>query len=387
VSDDAAALDRLVADLVAIDSVNPDLVPGGAGEAEIAAFVAEWLRGAGLEVDIDEPAPGRPSVVGVARGRGGGGARSLMLCAHLDTVGVEGMAEPFAPRVEGRRLYGRGAYDMKGALAAGMAAGAAAATAGLAGDVLVAAVSDEEFASVGCRAVAERFAGAADAAIVTEPTALAVCVAHKGFAWAEIETRGRAAHGSRPDLGADAIVHMGAVLAELVALDRRLAEDAGAHHPLLGRGSVHASLIEGGQELSSYPERCALQVERRSLPGEDDAALAAELDDVLARARAREPALEATGRITLTRPPFAIDPDADIVRTVRRAAAAVTGRESEVVGHTAWMDAAILGAAGVPTVVFGPGGAGAHAVEEWVDLDDVERCARTLVAVAAEWCG
>jgi acetylornithine deacetylase len=248
----------------------------------------------------------------------------------------------------------------------------------------VAAVSDEEYASVGCRSVAERFAADVDAAIVTEPTALAACVAHKGFAWAEIETRGRAAHGSRPDLGADAIVHMGAVLAELAALDRRLAERE--PHPLLGRGSVHASLIEGGQELSSYPERCALRIERRSLPGEDDEALAAELEDVLGRARAREPALDATGRITLTRPPFAVDPDAEVVGLVRRAGAAVVGREIGVIGHSAWMDAAILAAAGVETVVFGPGGAGAHAVEEWVDLDHVERCARTLVAVAAEWC-
>jgi acetylornithine deacetylase len=379
---DGAALARLVADLVAIDSVNPDLVPGGAGEAEIAGFAAGWLREAGLEVVVDEPVAGRPSVVGIARGRGGG--RSLMLCAHMDTVGVEGMAEPFTARVEGRRLYGRGAYDMKGALAACMAAGAAAGGAGLAGDVLVAAVSDEEYASVGCRSVAERFAGGVDAAIVTEPTALAACVAHKGFAWAEIEARGRAAHGSRPDLGADAIVHMGAVLAEIGALDRRLAERE--PHGLLGRGSVHASLIEGGQELSSYPERCTLHVERRSLPGEDDAALAAELDDVLARARAREPDLDATGRITLTRSPFAVDPEAEIVRAVRRAGAAVTGREIEIVGHAAWMDAAILAAAGVPTVVYGPGGAGAHAVEEWVDLDDVEGCARTLVAVAAGWC-
>jgi acetylornithine deacetylase len=380
---DAPALDRLVADLVAIDSVNPDLVPGGAGEAEIAAFVAAWLGDAGLDVVVDEPVAGRPSVVGIARGRGGGG-RSLMVCAHMDTVGTDGMADPFAPRVEGRRLYGRGAYDMKGALAACMAAGAAAAGAGFAGDVVVAAVSDEEYASVGCRSVAERFAPQVDAAIVTEPTALDACVAHRGFAWAEIETRGRAAHGSRPDLGMDAIVHMGAVLAELAALDRRLAERE--PHPLLGRGSVHASLIEGGQELSSYPERCALAIERRSLPGEDDAALAAELEHVLARARVREPALEATGRITLTRPPFAIDPDAEIVRAVRSAGAAVTGREIDVLGHWAWMDAAILAAAGVPTVVFGPGGAGAHAVEEWVDLDDVERCARALLAVAAEWC-
>ena len=394
-------LERLVGELVAIDSVNPDLVEGGAGEAQIAAFVAGWLRNAGLEVEIDEPRPGRPSVVATARGRGAprrqlrrdgtslrgnpvGLGRSLMLVAHTDTVGVEGMTDPFAPRVAGGRLYGRGAYDMKGSLAACMAAGAAAVGAGLAGDVVVAAVSDEEYASLGCRSVAARWR--ADAAIVTEPTGLDACVAHKGFAWAEIELRGRAAHGSRPDLGVDAIVHMGAVLAELAELDRRL---EAVRHPLLGRGSVHASLISGGQELSSYPERCVLELERRTLPGVTDteAALAAELDDLLARARAREPALEASGEITLVRAPFEVDPGAPVVAAVRRAGAGVLGREVELVGHSAWMDAAVLAGAGIPTVVFGPGGEGAHAVEEWVELADVERCAQVLLAAAAELCG
>jgi acetylornithine deacetylase len=377
---DAGALERLVAQLVAIDSVNPDLVPGGAGEARIAAFVAGWLRDAGLDVEIDEPAPGRPSVLAIARGRGGG--RALVLCAHTDTVGVEGMADPHTPRVSDGRLHGRGAYDMKGGLAACMAAGAAAARAGLAGDVVVAAVSDEEYASVGARSVAARIR--ADAAIVTEPTALGACVAHKGFAWARIEARGRAAHGSRPDLGADAIVHMGAVLAELRELDRRL---EAARHPLVGRGSVHASVISGGQELSSYPERCTLEIERRTLPGDTAAALQDELADVLARAQAREPALDATATLGLVREPFEVEPDAEVVAAVRRVGGRVVRREIEVVGHTAWMDAAILAAAGIPTVVFGPGGAGAHAVEEWVDLREVALCAEVLLRVAAELCG
>jgi acetylornithine deacetylase len=382
---DAAAVEHLLSELVAIDSVNPDLVPGGAGEERIAAFVAAWLRDAGLEVAIDEPAgadPPRPSVVAFARGRGGG--RSLMLNAHMDTVGVEGMADPHVPRVAGGRLYGRGAYDMKGGLAACMLAGAKAAGAGLAGDVVVAAVSDEEYASVGCRSVAERFGAGIDAAVVTEPTGLEACVAHKGFAWAGIETRGRAAHGSRPDLGADAIVHMGAVLAEVGALDRRLAD--APQHPLLGRGSVHASVIDGGQELSSYPERCRLQVERRTLPGETPDDLRAELDGLVARAREREPALDATGAVTLVRDPFEVPADAAIVSLVQRIGSDVAGRAVELVGHTVWMDAAILAAAGIPTVVFGPGGEGAHAVEEWVDLAEVEQCARVLAAVAAEWC-
>ncbi len=253
---------ELVSALVAIPSVNPDLVPGGAGEAEVAAYVAGWLRDAGLEVELDEAAPGRPSVVAVAKGRGGG--RSLMLNGHLDTVGVEGMERPFEPVVRDGRLYGRGGYDMKAGVAACMVAARRLAAEDLAGDVIVTAVADEEYASIGTQSVLKRFG--ADAAIVTEPTALRVCVAHKGFVWAELETAGRAAHGSRPDEGVDAIARMAPVLGRLAELESAL--DAAPGHPLVGPGSVHASLIEGGQELSSYPARCVLSLERRTEPGE-----------------------------------------------------------------------------------------------------------------------
>lgn len=370
---------ELLERLVAIDSVNPDLVPGGAGEAEIARFVAEWCACAGLEVEVDEPASGRPSVVATARGSGGG--RSLMLNAHLDTVGVEGMEAPRAPRVEDGRLYGRGAYDMKGGLAAILLAAVRTARLGLRGDVIVTAVSDEEYASLGCRSVMERWS--ADAAVVTEPTGLEVCVAHKGFAWIELETRGRAAHGSRPDLGVDAIAGMGGLLRELERLDGQLEETA---HPLLGRPSVHASLIEGGRELSSYPERCLLKAERRTLPGERREAVEREVAQLIERARRESPGLDAAGRVTLVREPFKTDPGQPIVNLVRRHARAVRGAEPRVVGETPWMDAAIVSAAGVPTVVFGPGGEGAHAVIEWVSLEQVAQCAETLLRVAGEFC-
>ena len=372
----------LLRDLVAIDSVNPSLVPGAAGEAQIAEAIAFHMRRIGLDVEMQEVTKGRPNVVGILEGTRAG--RSLMLCGHTDTVGVEGMDAPFRPTESNGRLYGRGSQDMKGGVAAMIDAARLVRERGLeAGRLIIAAVVDEEFASVGADALVTQFA--ADAAVVTEPTDLRIGVAHKGFAWATIETRGRAAHGSRPDLGADAIVHMGAVLAEVSDLDRRLGDRD--PHPLLGRGSVHASLIAGGQELSSYPERCALEIERRTLPGETAAAIEAEIADVVARARSREPALDASARVTLVREPFEIAPDAEIVRAVRAAGGAVTGREVEVVGHTAWMDAAILSAAGVPTVVFGPGGEGAHAVEEWVDLDSVEACADGLILAARELCG
>jgi acetylornithine deacetylase/succinyl-diaminopimelate desuccinylase-like protein len=364
---------------VAIDSINPALVPGAAGEAEIAAFVARWLGERGLEVTVDEPLPGRPSVVGVARGSGGGAA--LMLNAHLDTVGVDGMRRPHEPEVRDGRLYGRGAYDMKGGLAAIMLAGAAAAGAGLRGDVVVTAVADEEHASAGVQSVLCRWR--ADACVVTEPTALRACVAHKGFVWAELETRGRAAHGSRPDLGVDAIAAMAPVLAGLPALQAHLERRP---HPLLGPASVHASLIAGGQELSSYPGRCVLSVERRTLPGESARDVERELAELLALAAAADPRLETELRLVLVRAPFEVDPAAPVVETLRAAAAETLGAPPPVVGEHPWMDAAFTSAAGIPTVVFGPGGAGAHAVEEYAELDSVARCADVLTAMARRFC-
>jgi acetylornithine deacetylase len=367
---------ELLADLVSIDSVNPALVPGGAGEAEIAKYVANWLEEKGLQIDIIEPEPGRPSVVATARGSGGG--RSLMLNAHMDTVSVEGMPRPFEPRIRDGRLYGRGAYDMKGALAACMLAGARVAAEGLAGDVIVTGVADEEHASIGVQAVLERFT--ADAAIVTEPTALKVCVAHKGFVWAEIETTGRAAHGSRPQEGDDAITKMGPVLTRLDELQRRL-RDKSQPHPLLGTGNVHASLIEGGQEMSSYPARCVLGLERRTVPGETTAGVERECEQLI------EGIYGAELRMGLVREPFEVDQQADVVQAVKDAAQAVTGKQPEVFGDTPWMDAAFTQAAGIPTVVFGPGGGGAHAVEEWADLASVDTCAEALVRAARTLCG
>ena len=371
------AVEALVAALVAIDSVNPRLVPGGAGEAEVMRYAAAWLADAGLDVDVVEAAPGRPSVVGTARGRGGG--RSLMLNGHLDTVGVDGMDAPHEPRVDDGRMYGRGTYDMKGGVAACMLAAAAAARAELSGDVIVSAVADEEHSSIGVQAVLEHVR--ADACIVAEPTSLDVVVAHKGFAWWEISAAGRAAHGSQPQLGVDAIAAVGPVLIAVVELERAL---AGRTHELLGRGSVHASLIAGGQELSSYPERCVLSIERRTLPGEDAAQLDAELAR-LVTAGAGGPA-ELSGVTTLVRAPFEVSPQEPIVTLVRERAAARLRREPAVRGHNAWMDAAFTSAAGIPTVVFGPDGAGAHAVEEWVDLASVRECAEVLLATAVAFC-
>ena len=370
---------ELTCALVSIDSINPALVPGGAGEREIAAFVARWARDAGLEADVLEETPGRPSVV--VRARGSGGGRTLLLCAHLDTVGVDGMTGPHSPRVDGDRLYGRGAYDMKASLAASLLACREAAARELAGDVVVAAVADEEHSSIGVQEVL-RSTGA-DAAIVTEPTELELIVAHKGFVWIEIDVVGRAAHGSRPELGVDAIVKSAPVLAGIGWLDASLGART---HPLLGRGSVHASLIEGGSELSSYPARCTISIERRTLPGDTQASVAAEVEAILDRCRADDRDFVAEQRTLLLREPFEVAQDADVVRTVRETAADMLSLPPPVGGVPYWADAAFIAAAGIPTVMFGPSGAGAHAVEEWVSIADTEAVTRVLVGVALRLC-
>jgi acetylornithine deacetylase len=371
---------ELLRQLVAINSINPDLVAGGPGEGEIARFVANWLTNAGLEVTLDEPEPGRPNVIGIARGSGGGS--SLMLNAHMDTVGVAYMERPHEPIIDENRLYGRGAYDMKGGLASIMVAAARAKKLGLRGDVILTAVSDEEFASIGTTSIVKQYH--ADAAIVTEPTELDICVAHKGFAWLEVETIGTAAHGSRPDLGVDAIVKMAKVLNGLEELDHALR--ATPSHPLLKSGSVHASLIDGGQEFSTYPDHCTLSVERRTIPGETRERVEAEIQHIFDHIAAFDPAFKATSRTTLVREPFEVHEDERIVQLVRDQASAVLGREPSIISATGWMDSALLAAAGIPTVVFGPGGAGAHAAVEWADLDQVELCAEILLRVIEEFC-
>ena len=373
-------LEKLVCELVAVESVNPDLVSTGSGESKIAAFVASWLAAEGLTVQVVEPVPGRASVIGVLAGAGGG--TSLMLNAHMDTVGAGGMKDPFTPKVREGRVYGRGAYDMKGSLAAIMIVAREAKKLKLRGDVIVAAVADEEVASVGTAAVLKRIE--ADAAIVTEPTEMRLCLAHKGFAWLEVETRGVAAHGSRPDLGVDAVGHMGRILTEVLELDRRLC--AGRGHLLLGTGTIHASLIEGGQELSTYPARCVVKLERRTIPGEDGASALREIEEVISAARKEDPTLEASARLLMERPPSQLGADSFVTEAVEKAATEELRRKPEVIGVAYWMDMALSNAVGIPTVAFGPSGEGAHADVEWVDLDTLETCVQVYLRAAELLC-
>ncbi|HEV3313226.1 MAG TPA: M20/M25/M40 family metallo-hydrolase [Chloroflexota bacterium] len=377
----ADAVIELLTPLVALNSVNPSLVPGAPGESEIAHWIADWMTGVGIEAACPMIAPGRYNAIGRLKGSGGG--RTLMLNGHIDTVALGGMEDPLTLRIDGDRAYGRGAYDMKGSVAAILLAVRRLTQQGeLRGDVVLACVADEEYASLGTQRLLN--ATTADAAVVTEPTGLQVCVAHKGFAWIEIEVEGTAAHGSRPDQGVDAIGMTGEVLAELNRLNRRLAEVT--PHPLLGHASLHASLIHGGQELSSYPARCLLQAERRTLPGETLEEVTTQLHGVLRAVEAREPSFRGTGRVFFWRDAFGAEPGSFIVQAMLDAAEKVLGAAPDTVGDSPWMDSAYTAAAGIPTVVFGPGGAGAHSDHEWVSIAQVDQCAQALVHLARTIC-
>lgn len=375
--------------LVRINSVNPKLVPGAPGEREIAAFIGASLLSIGLGVESFEPEPGRISVLGRLRGTGGG--RTLMLNAHCDTVDVHGMPEPFSGEIRDGRVYGRGSYDMKGSLAACMAAARALVDSAvpLRGDVLVAAVADEEYGSLGTSDLIQRLRVSGrlqvDGAIVTEPTALNVCLAHKGYLWIEVEVTGRAAHGSKFELGIDANMKMGQFLARLGALERELR--ARKPHPLVGPPSLHAALLSGGTGLSTYAASSVVEIERRTIPGETEAQAVAEIQAIVDALASEDPDFHARVRPFFAREPFEVPADAEIVQAVDRAVSKVRGKQPAHIGDTPWMDAALLQAAGVETVVCGATGAGAHSEVEWVDLDSVFNLARILAETAADYCG
>ena len=376
---DARALARA---LVRIDSRNPRLSPGAPGEAVCVALLRDVLDAWGFRTEVHDAAPGRPNLVArVGEARGG---RSLMLSGHVDVVGVEGMThEPFAAEERDERLYGRGAADMKGGIAAMCASAWQAARGALPGEVVVAIGADEEYESVGTMAMLERGVRA-DAAIVGEPTRLEVMPAHRGFVWIEVVVHGRAAHGSRWDLGVDAIRHAGLLLAELDRID---AEDlARRTHPLLGRASLHASTIEGGIGMSTYPDHCVLRLERRTLPGEADGAAVEEVRRACEAIRGRRAEFAADVTLLMSQDPSDVSPEAPIVRAVQ-GALRECGERGGVAGMSAWTDAAMLNAAGIPAICFGPGDISlAHAAEEYIHLPEIDRAVSVLAALARRWC-
>lgn len=358
--------------MVATPSVNPNLEEDGRGEGQMAGIAAEWLDSWGFRVEVTEVEPGRPNVVGTL----GSSGPHLLLNGHLDTVGVAGMTvDPFGGDSTMDRIVGRGSADMKSGLAAVLSVAKRLSLDPAGGRLTVALTCDEEHASLGMQALVARGTGA-DLAVVTEPTSLAVMPAHKGFSWVEVEVRGRAAHGSRPEVGVDAVRHAAAFLHELGALDPDL--KSRDPHPLLGHGSFHAGTIAGGSAWSVYPDRCSVTLERRTLPGEDDGVFRTEVEAALRRLRERIPTVEAVVRQDLVRPPSDVPVDSPLVQGLL-AALAGAGHSPRVEGMTAWVDAALLNRAGIPAVCFGPGSIGAaHTADESVSIREIVDAAEVL---------
>jgi len=375
---DAVALTRA---LVQIDSRNPTLSADGPGERNVAVALGRVLEEWGFSVEVGDS--DRPNLIARV---GPASAPAIMFAGHLDTVGVEGMThDPFSADITSGRLYGRGSCDMKSGLAAMcVAAFTASQRAGKNANrqIIIAAVTDEEYESLGMRAMLDSGVRA-EYAILTEPTRLAICPAHRGFVWSEIEFTGRAAHGSRWDIGVDAIRHAGLVLSEIDELDAN--ELQNPKHPLLGRGSIHASTIVGGIGMSTYPDKCILRVERRTIPGESADASLNELRAICDRVRTRRPELDATVRLIAAQEPSDVDVDAPVVRVLGKALQGAK-IEPRIEGLSAWTDAALLNAAGIPAVCFGPGDiALAHAAEEFVPIDEIETATRVLTRVGFDW--
>jgi acetylornithine deacetylase len=368
--------------MVNINSTNPTLGENNVGEAEIAEYIAQTLDDLGLEVTIQEVAPGRPNVIGILKGSGDG--RSLMFNGHTDTVGVEGMSEPFSGAIRDGKLYGRGAQDMKASLAAMIGSAKAILDAGitLSGDLVLAFVVDEEVMSIGTDGLVPQFI--TDAAIVTEPTDMTLSRAHRGFIWYEVQTSGRAAHGSRYNEGIDANMRMGRFLAHLDKLEQELLDRE--PHALAGPPSLHASTIQGGTEISVYAANCLLQVERRTIPGETIASSTPDFQAIIDRLAAEDGTFQATVQATFKREPFEVDQDAAIVKTIEQATTNRLGSNPQHTGQTFWTDAAILAHAGIETALIGPIGAGLHSAEEWVDVRSVIDLTYILAETAVIFC-
>ncbi|CAN5439247.1 ArgE/DapE family deacylase [soil metagenome] len=368
--------------LVQINSVNPSLESDGAGEKEIGLFIAGEMSAMGIQIDIDEPEPGRLNVIGTLRGSGGG--KSLMLNAQTDTVGVVGMKNPFSGTIEYGKLYGRGSYDMKGSIAAilDVAKKLTEYKQKLNGDIVFSFVADEEYESLGAVHLAKKCR--VDAAIVTEPTDLNICLAHRGFGVFKIVTEGKIAHGGKHRQGVDANTKMGLLLAELDHYSRQLPDQK--KHPLCGEASIHVPLIEGGNSLFIYSNKCTIYAERRTLPGESKEEVLAELNKIIKKLEEKDSDFKASISCDIWRDPYEIDSASSIVSHLTKISERILENQARYIGHTWWEDSAIFGHAGIETVIIGPKGGGIHEDVEWVEIDSVKKLSEILHQTAIAYC-
>ncbi|GJP91855.1 hypothetical protein CBS63078_1617 [Aspergillus niger] len=383
-AEDSVAITQI---LTRIDSSNVTLsATPGAGESQIADYLTTWLEYRGIETHRIETVPGRPSIVGVIRGSGGG--KSLMLNGHIDTVSLTSYEhEPLSGHIgekNGRPvIFGRGALDMKSGLAAEMAALATvkAKKIPLRGDVIFTAVSDEEDASQGTRDVIA--AGwRADGAVIPEPTNRVLITAHKGFVWFEVDILGTAAHGSDPASGVDAILQAGWFLTALEEYQSRLPVDE-----MIGPASLHCSLIHGGEEPSSYPSRCTVTIEFRTIPVQSDESILSDLKNILGGIAQIKPTFRYNEpRMTLSRPSYKLPVEHPLVQQTAAIAREVYGEYPTIDSMAIWCDAALLAATGIPTIVIGQAGQGLHAKEEWVDVQSIREAEEIFVRLISEFC-
>ncbi len=356
-------------ELVKINSVNP-FEGKGDGEAEISEFIGSKLRSYGAQVRLQKVKGKRTNVIGMMKGTGGG--RNLMLNGHIDTVGVTAETKnPFGAVIDSKgRLHGRGACDMKGSIASMLGAIKSLAESGtpLKGDLIFTGVIDEEYKSAGTNAIIREYTS--DAAVVGEPTSLDIAIAHKGYAWVGVEVHGRAAHGSVPEKGIDAIVEASKLVGRLSELQKTFESK---RHPLLGYPKMHMSIIAGGTEWSIVPETCSIRMERRTLPAEPMDVAVKEVKKVVRELSAEDPDFNATVTDFFGQPALDISRSEPVVRALASAYKVVVGHKPRIVGVPYWTDAALLVSKGIPTCLFGPGDIRlAHSADEYVPLKEVE---------------
>jgi acetylornithine deacetylase len=381
---DRPELEALVSELVRIDSRNPWLIEGGPGEREVARFLEARLRALPVEVSVDEVEPGRPNVV--ARLRGTGGAPSLCLNAHTDTVGdASWPGRSMDPVVDGDHLVGLGAADDKGHCAVQLLALESIVRRGvpLRGDLVCAWTMDEEATSLGTQDLVRRHR--TDAAIVVEPFGLGrVTVTHQGFGWLDITVRGRAAHGSAPEVGIDAISRMAEVIRRLDRLEReRFAADP---HPLNGKTVYHASTVTGGSDYATYPASCTLGIEIGTQPGETIDDRVREIEAIFDEIRIEIPDFDASVTVKLHREPFEARGHEGLWDAIAVASRAVLGRDPVAAGENAWMDAALMQTAGIATLSVGATGDHFHAPDEWVSIPELVAVGEILERTIARFC-
>ena len=380
---DEKKLLKILGEIISINSVNPILSENGKGEGNIADYIGKYLKEIGVKVEYQEITKDRKNVIGILEGYGNG--KTLMVNGHMDTVGIKGMEiEPLHPKYENGRVYGRGSMDMKGGLAAMIIAAETIMNSGieLKGNVIFAFVVDEEYKSKGTETLIKEYD--ADGAIVCEPTDLKISIAHKGFAWIKVGVFGKAAHGSRPLEGIDAIIKAGKFLSELENYEKEILFKK--NHELLGKPSIHASKIYGGKELSTYPDYCRIELERRTLPGEDEKTVDKELKDLIEKISRKDKNFKAELEIFFARSPFEVDKSELIVNSLAKAYEKILGRKPESSGLSFWTDGAILKEADIPTVIFGPSGEGLHSAIEYVDFKSVVYTAQILIETIFNFC-